>query len=187
MTEQQAVRAAQAALTYHVDRMSIRVQRIAEQVLERPVVMRLSKENGVRLLALKQWEQELNVPLAYILRVLLLHWREASHVTRRPTYAHTGLGIAITTLAGAFSRKLVEAAIKQDYPNGEHFNIVRDRIELYALSRVRSSLANEDPFDLDPSQLIKEYGSRITNQRKALETISDTLSRRAWRGNPFRG
>lgn len=186
MTKQQAVRAAQAALAYHIDRMSIRVQRIAEQVLERPVVMRLSKENGVRLLALKQWEQELNVPLAYILRVLLLHWRDASHVSRRPMYANTGLGIAVPTLTGPYSRKLVEAAIAQDYPNGEHFNIVRDKIELYALTRVRQAAVHE-PFELDPAEYIKEYRTRIKNQRKALESITETLSRRAWRGNPFRG
>lgn len=185
MTKQQAVRTARAALDYHIDRMSIRVQRIAEQVLGRPVVMRLSRQNGIRLLVFKQWEQELNVPLRYILSVLLPHWRDAGHIVRRPTYEHKGLGVSAATLTGQYSRKLVEAAILQDYPNGEHFNIVRDRIESYALTRCRQRAV--EFTELDPEAFIKEYSARLRKQRQALDKIENILSRRAWRGNPFRG
>lgn len=186
MTKQQAVRAAQAALDYHIDRISIRVQRIAEQVLGRPVVMRQTKVNGIRLVAFKQWEQELNVPLRYILGVLLPHWRDAGHIGRRPTYEHKGLGVSVSTLTGKYSRKLVEAAILQDYPNGEHFDIVRERIELYALTRCRQ-YAVRTASEIDSEDYVKEYRSRLKKQRQALENIESILSRRAWRGNPFRG
>ena len=176
-----AKRKAKVELDLAVMKFQTRVERIATQLLERPVTLRLARQDQLRLLNLKFWTSEYKVSLRYILSVLLPYWENAKHIQRKkPIY---GLGIRVATLIGARSRQVLEEQMQKDYPGGENEFEFRSELE----SRV--ALAPEVLADYritDPRKLMVAYRARIRRARQAVDEFAKQMARRSWRGNPYR-
>ena len=113
-----AKRKAKVELDMAVMKFQTHVEKVATQVLDRTVTLRLSRVDQLRLLNLKFWVIEYKVSLRYILSVLLPLWENAKHIQRKkPAY---GLGIRVATLIGARSRQLLEEQMQKDFPAGEN-------------------------------------------------------------------
>ena len=96
-------------------RRAMETTALVERILKRDYGVKwfgLKKEDEIRLLRLRQWEEKYRVSVAWILAHLLPVWRQkyAKHKSS------TGLGVMVGTLVGQASERILREAIAKEYP-----------------------------------------------------------------------
>jgi hypothetical protein len=140
--------------------------------------------DSLRLFNLKMWCLKYNVTLLWVIQTLTHHWLHAKHVARKNP--PKGIGVRIPTLVGPTSRKVIEEALLRDFPDRENEIHLRTLIEeKYLLSE--DVMGSDGAFRVNnPTKMLKAYLSRIKRAQTGLEELEKSLSRRQWRGNPYK-
>lgn len=181
-TASQARRAAKVALELARQQFQIEVQRYASVVLKRRIVLRLTPHEQNLLFNLQMWSQRRTVTVKYILSVLLPYWVKVTKAPKRTQ----GLGIRITTLCGQKSQEILDEAIIKDFPTQENIRQFRSELETQALASGEDFESSGLYRVADPLKFIKAYKSSLSRARKVIGDLQEQLSRRPWRGNPYR-
>jgi hypothetical protein len=184
MTAARLQRMAKANLERQVMEFQVDVQKQLSRILKKPVVLRPGWVDAVRLFNLRMLCARYQITLAYALEVLVAFWTHAKH--NKGKEAPKGFGTRIANLIGPTSRKVLEESILRDFPNRENESQQRVSIEdAFLLSE--EVMGPVGDFRLrDPFSFVKAYKSRITQAKKGLEALEESLSSRQWRGNPYR-
>jgi hypothetical protein len=141
---------------------------------------RPSAEDELRLLRLEQFEQKYKVTLEWILKLLVPVWKQKFGKFKKGQ----GLGVAISTLTGNVSERIIRDQIKRDFPDGENIQTwkaqeqQRQWLQVEEVGNVREDWEH-------PAQTIKRYRRRMGAQREELRRFSQSQRKRNYRNNPW--
>lgn len=185
MTQQEAEKRAKARLDVELSRFLIELQSAAQKCLRRKVFfVNLTQGDKLRLFNLRMWTQRYQVSLEYILGILFTVWLSDRFNTnkRQPI----GLGVPASRLTGAKSKAILKDAIRRDFPTGENRVLKRSQLE-------EDTILSDEVMGVtgafrvtDPMHFVRAYRDRVRRGKQQVAELQETLSRRAWRGNPFR-
>lgn len=185
MTKSQVQRLAKSNLERQVLEFQVEVQKTLERIFKKPTVFRPGWIDSLRLFNLRMWCLKYNVTLLWVLQTLTHYWLHAKHVARKNP--PRGIGVRIPTLVGATSRKVIEEALLRDFPDRENEIHLRTVIEEKYLLSEDVMGSGDGSFRVNnPAEMLKAYKARINRARKGLEELEESLSRRQWRGNPYK-
>ena len=139
---------------------------------------RLKKEDEIRLLRLKQWEEKYRVSISYILGKLIPFWTQ-----KYAKYSKAVFGTTISTLVGSVSEKVLQEAVAKDYPDGENEKRWKAMTQQRQWARIWDGPRKENWQD--PIQAVREYRNRMKLERADRKSWARKLARRKYQGNPW--
>jgi len=179
----------------HANKLVIRteVAQYVTQILKKKLFY-VSPVDQMHLLKLQIWSEKYQVPVRYILDVLLEYygqWMKRFKSAR-------GLGVKIPTLTGQRSRKILLEKIAQDFPDGEN-KILYRRARQEEIIQSRLGLDTDEEDDLpterrktvldfaNPRDYAKYYSQSIKATRNQYAKVlgDENNKRRPYRGNPW--
>jgi len=140
---------------------------------------RLKKNDEIRLLRLKQWEEKYHVSLIWIMSQLLPFWR-ARHARYKK---EQGLGVTVATFVGRVSEEFLRERIREQFPDGEPEK--RWKVETQQSQWARIWDLPGRSYSTDPILAVKEYRKRIGLEREDRRRWASKLRKRRYRGNPW--
>jgi hypothetical protein len=149
------------------------------------------REDSIRLLKLRVWENRYKVTLEYILGVLIPHFAKMSERFRRKV--SSGIGTTIPILTGQAAEEFLKLRISKDFPNNENVLDWKERYKTICLKKIKES---EGTIPSRKSRgvlqfksvnaFLKAYEAKIEAARKEDRIAEKSLAKQPWRGNPWR-
>lgn len=154
-------------------------EQIASSVLRDKITFRITEQDQFKLYQLQIWAWRYKVPVAYVVRTLLVYWqaRMPRHFKRKKG----ALGLRISTLVGVKSKNYLLQRLQEEFPNNE--NEAEWRVQ--NIMSLVPSAGDRDIAVVSPNQFMKEYIARVHQSRERITKAKAKFKRRAFRDNPF--
>lgn len=176
MTEISITSPLKQKLDYHALQWEKEVMSTLSQIRGKEMQARLTPYDRYRLLTLKVWTLRYQISLTFVLEVLQQCYQNCIRGIATKAY----LGIRVTTLCSRRSQEMLEVEILKQFPHHENEQLWKAQKQKQMTPRSQSP-PPDDLMTYDTA-----YQTWLDNQRRKQNKTALILSRRPWRGNPWR-